>query len=625
MNENINKLLKDKFKKYGLIPAYILFILIGVESLARLNPLEGIIAMIFNPFALVINFLIIMLCFLFLLCVINNKYIGSSILLIVSIILGVITKIKYDFRGTGSSPLDFLIVGEGLQMANALSTEFLIKTGIIVVVLIIIAIFLIRKMIAIKLTMPQRLCSLFIVIIFYIPLYFFTPEGIIIKNGPEILKRTAMEVGAYFYFVSQFNNKSDIKELISNEEDLKIQIDQCFGSIFNNIDNNKNSGEKPDIIYIQSESFFDPTEELGIENFSEDPLPFYHNLKNESDFFKVTTPVYGGDTVNAEFEMLTGLSLVFFPRDVNIFLNYLKNPIISLGSILRANDYYALSLHPYMANYYNRNVVYKYLGFNQFNSLEVMKVNDYNFANRAYSYHRATYVSDIELSNQIIENLKNNRDRNNFIFAISVQTHVPFVLNKNLSYNVIYTGDKSTQKSTLEEFNGYLRNLKETDDSLRVLIEYLKARDKYTIVVFYGDHQPRLKIFPYVDSLNTEKKQLRHEVGAFIWSNKEILKTTEHVIDMTLLGEKGLSVASVEMPNYFYILKNLREEKKINSFNSFYLIKDGQYYFKGQPEYEEIYKDYFLIYKDILEGERYIEKENNKWLIENNINYKGAK
>ena len=79
------------------------------------------------------------------------------------------------------------------------------------------------------------------------------------------------------------------------------------------------------------------------------------------------------------------------------------------------------------------------------------------------------------------------------------------------------------------------------------------------------------------------------------------------------------------MPNYFYILKNLREEKKVNSFNSFYLLKDVQYYFKGQPEYKEVYKYYFLIYKDILDGKRYIEKENNKWLIENNINYKGAK
>ncbi|WP_162474078.1 sulfatase-like hydrolase/transferase [endosymbiont 'TC1' of Trimyema compressum] len=68
-------------------------------------------------------------------------------------------------------------------------------------------------------------------------------------------------------------------------------------------------------------------------------------------------------------------------------------------------------------------------------------------------------------------------------------------------------GDKSTRKSTLEEFNGYLRNLKETDDSLRILMDYLKTRDKETIVVFYGDHQPRLEMFPYADSLTMEEKQ----------------------------------------------------------------------------------------------------------------------
>ncbi|WP_162473783.1 hypothetical protein [endosymbiont 'TC1' of Trimyema compressum] len=35
---------------------------------------------------------------------------------------------------------------------------------------------------------------------------------------------------------------------------MKRRIDQRFGSILENIDNNKKSGEKPDIIYIQAVS-----------------------------------------------------------------------------------------------------------------------------------------------------------------------------------------------------------------------------------------------------------------------------------------------------------------------------------------------------------------------------------
>ena len=272
MEKEQKNMLKNKMKKYGLIPVYILFILIGVESLDHLNPLEGIGAIILNPFALLINLLIISLCFFFLLSLFNNKYIGSSILLIISIILGVATKIKYDFRGTGSSPADFLIVGEGAQMANALSTEFLLKTGIIVVILIIVAIFLMRKMTVPKLSIPQRLIGIGITIIFCIPLYFFTPAGILVKNGAEVRKGTAREVGSYFYFVSQFNNTGDIKEPVSGKEDLKSEIDQRFGSILDTIEKNQGKAEKPDIIYIQSESFFDPTEELGLENFSEDPF-----------------------------------------------------------------------------------------------------------------------------------------------------------------------------------------------------------------------------------------------------------------------------------------------------------------------------------------------------------------
>lgn len=609
---------KFKIKKYGLIPCYILFVLLVVESLAHLNPLEALIAMLFNPFALLINLLIISLCFLLLLSLFNNKYLSSSILLTISIVLGIGTKIKYDFRGTGFSPADFLVFGEGAKMANALSTAFILKTLVLTLIFIVIAIFLIKKMTVPKLSKPQRLITLVIVILLFIPLFLFTPKCLIVKNDNEVRNRTAMEMGSYFYFLAQFNNKEAVKKPTANKEDLESEINKRFGAILENIDKNKEDGEKPDIIYIQSESFFDPTEELGVENFSEDPLPFYHSLKNESDSFKVTSPVYGGDTVNAEFEVLTGLSLTFFPQDMNIFVSYLRKPVISLGSILRADDYYSLGLHPYIPSFYSRNMAYDYLGFNQFDFLDTMEANDKDFVNRAYSSPQDIYASDIELSNQIKESLEKNPERNNFIFAISIQTHAPFNSSKDSKYNVTYTGDKSSQKSTLEEFNGYISNLKETDDSLRILLEYLKTREKETLVVFYGDHQPRLAMFPYADSLNMEEKQLRHEVPAFIWSNKETLQTKDPLIDMTALGEKGLSTAGVPMPNYFYLLKYLREVEKVDAFNSFYLLKDGQYYFKGQPEYEKIYKDYYLIFKDVLEGKKYLEKENNIWLVENN-------
>ena len=65
------------------------------------------------------------------------------------------------------------------------------------------------------------------------------------------------------------------------------------------------------IIFVQLESYFDPTEVEWLR-FSEDPIPNLRKLYKEysSGYFKV--PSVGAGTANTEFEVLTGMSMRFF-------------------------------------------------------------------------------------------------------------------------------------------------------------------------------------------------------------------------------------------------------------------------------------------------------------------------
>lgn len=69
--------------------------------------------------------------------------------------------------------------------------------------------------------------------------------------------------------------------------------------------------QKPNILVVQLETFFDPTRVRWLK-FNEDPVPNWHKLCEEYSSGLYTVPVVGAGTVNTEFETLTGMSLRFF-------------------------------------------------------------------------------------------------------------------------------------------------------------------------------------------------------------------------------------------------------------------------------------------------------------------------
>ena len=69
--------------------------------------------------------------------------------------------------------------------------------------------------------------------------------------------------------------------------------------------------KQPNILFLQLESFFDPTL-VNYLDISEDPIPNFRKLMKEysSGYYKV--PSVGAGTANTEFESITGMSLHYF-------------------------------------------------------------------------------------------------------------------------------------------------------------------------------------------------------------------------------------------------------------------------------------------------------------------------
>ena len=69
--------------------------------------------------------------------------------------------------------------------------------------------------------------------------------------------------------------------------------------------------EKPNIIFIQLESFMDLKRMQGV-TYSEEPTPVYSSLRKTCPGGFLKVPSVGAGTANTEFEILTGMTLDYF-------------------------------------------------------------------------------------------------------------------------------------------------------------------------------------------------------------------------------------------------------------------------------------------------------------------------
>ena len=126
----------------------------------------------------------------------------------------------------------------------------------------------------------------------------------------------------------------------------------------------------------------------------------------------------------------------------------------------------------------------------------------------------------------------------------------------------------------------YLSLIHESDRAFKKLIDYFKEQKEPTIVVMFGDHQPKLEDEFYellygkdLNSLNIKEMQKKFTV---IWANYDI-KEQENVklTSANYLSTLMLKQTNLKMTPYNQYLEEL--EKQIPAINANgYVTKDGK-------------------------------------------------
>ena len=266
---------------------------------------------------------------------------------------------------------------------------------------------------------------------------------------------------------------------------------------------NKKNSRKPNIIFLQLESFFDPAVVKGLTT-SEDPLPNLHRMEREFTCGFLRVPVYGAGTINTEFEVLTGMSMDHFGTGEYPYRSILhKKTCDSAAYWLKNEGYEASVIHNNNASFYDRDYVFSNLGFDNFISIENMEVREFN---------EAGWAKDQVLTEYILDTLGRTKKKD-LIYAISVQGHGDYPAAGNPDYPIKVSSDR-LEETYINQFAYYVNQIREMDDFLGDLTGRLETCGEDVILVIYGDHQP---------GINLETKDLlrgsKYDTPYVIWDN----------------------------------------------------------------------------------------------------------
>lgn len=295
---------------------------------------------------------------------------------------------------------------------------------------------------------------------------------------------------------------------------------------------------KPNIIVVLSESFWDPTRMTNV-TFSEDPIPFFRSLMRDYTGGRMLSPQFGGGTANVEFEVLSGLSTRFLPKDSIAYIEYMNRGTDSLASILTRQGYTATAFNPFFNWFFNSRNTYKNFGFSRFISCEFFDP----------VFHGPNY-EDKQVMDRVIA-WTEQTEGPDFVFANTMENHGPYP-NKFGVNSIKVSGPVTDESKNMLE--NYATGIRAFDDAFRTLIKHYAASAEPTIVLCFGDHLPGLgsdyqafRDAKYISGKDDpDFLEKMYETPFVIWSNfptgaKETLRLSPNYLSPFLLHMAGRS------------------------------------------------------------------------------------
>lgn len=352
--------------------------------------------------------------------------------------------------------------------------------------------------------------------------------------------------------------------------------------------------DKPNIVYVMSESFSDPSRLKGLEILGGDPLQAYREVADQTYSGQMLSQNYGGGTANIEFEALTGFSMELFNAQMSTPYTMLVpkfDHFPSLVSTLEKRGYQTTAIHPYNTSMYKRKDVYQTFGLDQFLDEETMKYQA--------KIEDNPYISDEAAYNEVYDHLTNQK-KPQFLHLVTMQTHMPYE-NKYSELPYLARGENTTA------LRNYMQDIAYSSQALQAFLKKIDDLPERTLVVFWGDHLPGI----YSDEIQAKNQGPRlHETEFLMYDNRHQLNNQRAVTSPFYFGADLFQQGRLQMTGFQELLVHL--QKELPAFEKGMYSQAGNWNkeVKLNQKQEKIYQDYQMIQYDITTGKQYSLKEN---------------
>ena len=305
-----------------------------------------------------------------------------------------------------------------------------------------------------------------------------------------------MEFGIYVYQINDLVSsvRTTVNEMFGYDEAYKafreyyeVQEEKEEKNKYTNLFEGKN------VIAIHAESIQGFA--MNLKFNGEELTPNINKLAKDGIYF---SNFYSQESVgNSSDSEFTSLSSLLPSSSGTVFMNYFDREYETILKLLKEKDYYTFSMHGNNGSAWNRDITYKYLGYDDFyyytKDYEIDDVVGLGLSDKSFFKQSVEIIKDIDKENS-----------NWYGTLVMLSNHTPFSDIENFDYLVdLKTGevDPETGEEILTpwlegtKIGNYLKSVHYADEAIGELMTMLKESGllEDTIIVLYGDHDCKLK------------------------------------------------------------------------------------------------------------------------------------
>ena len=215
------------------------------------------------------------------------------------------------------------------------------------------------------------------------------------------------------------------------------------------------------------------------------------------------SPVYGGHTPNAEFEVLTAIPMKSFRAGIIPYQHYgqyVTGAARTLPRMLAERGFATTAYHNYTRRFWLRDQIYPRLGFDRFISMEEMTL----------VIQANEWPTDEGLFQAVLKH--GDEPGPQFHFIVTVETHGSY-------------GIHGTKLKGRDGADDYEARLASAARSLANFEKALRKKGRPYAIVLFGDHLPSLRLHQWNYGMKSETDPRLHRVPVLIASNTRIAQT----------------------------------------------------------------------------------------------------